>query len=280
MGRDLVNATPPPYHVAMSNRNRSLRLLIYTVLAAAALSLYAWCLPGAPGHRILAERGPFAGLPGDLPTYGLRFAASALVLGVLPVLAVVVLTRLERRRRGRPAGADAAIPGLRATLGLGMPSRSFFAWRPFLVLWAAALLIGVLGAFSPGLAEVYPYSRTLTVEAASAGAFLIHAGAYLLTFYLPWELFFRGLLILPLLEAFTDDPRSLGPETFAAASLQAIPSTLLHFGHPLSESLAALAFGLLAGYLVLRFRCIWPSLILHVSAGIALDATLVLRSLG
>ena len=72
----------------------------------------------------------------------------------------------------------------------------------------------------------------------------------------------------------------LQPSLLAVACLQALPSTLLHFGHPWSETLAALPFGLAAGWLALATGSILPGLTLHAAAGLFLDLFILLRRAG
>jgi membrane protease YdiL (CAAX protease family) len=72
----------------------------------------------------------------------------------------------------------------------------------------------------------------------------------------------------------------LQPSLLAVACLQALPSTLLHFGHPWSETLAALPFGLAAGWLALATGSILPGLALHAAAGLFLDLFILLRRAG
>jgi membrane protease YdiL (CAAX protease family) len=55
---------------------------------------------------------------------------------------------------------------------------------------------------------------------------------------------------------------------------------LLHVGHPLSETLGAIPFGLALGVLALRTRSILPGLLLHAAIGLATDTTLVMKQLG
>jgi hypothetical protein len=139
-----------------------------------------------------------------------------------------------------------------------------------------------LGAYDPGLYSYYPYSHYIRMRAASGafGFYLLHALAYALLYYLPWELFFRGVLILPFVGHFEPDPHRWlrRPYLFALASFQIIPSAMLHIGHPLGESMGAVAFGLLAAYFVLKTRSIVLPLVLHIAAGLVLDLAIILRT--
>lgn len=252
-------------------------LRVAALPAAAGLSLvaYTYLTPPLAGPRLAASLPGIGALPGDLPVYAWRFLLSFLVLGALPLAAALALGE-------RPAD-----------LGLRWP-------RPLSRRWVFPLLLGVVvlgslaGAYNAPIFGYYPYSRTLT-ESRPGGAagFLLHAIFYIVLFYLPWELLFRGILVFPLLRlldgtAATNRSGAAGEAGFkpgsaallAVACLQALPSTLLHFGHPWSETLAALPFGLAAGWLALSTGSILPGLALHAAAGLFLDLFILLRRAG
>ena len=255
--------------------------LLLIAVAAAALSLYAYFLPDAPGGAALLGLSNFGDF-GDLIPYALRFCSSLVFLGLLPLAAAAVLLprpvghRPGSHRLGghRPEGS-----GLCAAVGLRRPVCGLFTWKPFLPLLAACITFGALGSLDGGLASYYPYSRTLTVESPSVGRFALHALGYITLFYIPWELLFRGIFILPLLNYLLEEPGVIDSRARTLASLQIIPSALLHFGHPISESLGAVVFGAAAGFSVLHYRSIWPAVILHASSGLALDLTLTLKAI-
>jgi membrane protease YdiL (CAAX protease family) len=238
------------------------------LLAAAGVGLvaYTYLTPPLGGPRLAASLPGIGALPGDLPVYAWRFLLSFLVLGALPLAAALALGE-------RPTG-----------LGLRWP-------RPLSRRWVFPLLLGVVvlgslaGAYNAPIFGYYPYSRTLT-ESRPGGAagFLLHAVLYVALYYLPWELLFRGILVFPLLR-LVDGRGGAGSKPGAAAllavaCLQALPSTLLHFGHPWSETLAALPFGLAAGWLALATGSILPGLALHAAAGLFLDLFILLRRVG
>ena len=66
-----------------------------------------------------------------------------------------------------------------------------------------------------------------------------------------------------------------GPRLF-----QTIPSTLLHFGHPLSELASAVVAGIVFGRLAWKTRSIVPGLILHAAIGLGTDGFIVLKGAG
>lgn len=249
--------------------------LIGVAAAAVGMVLYAAFTPPLLDAPAAAALPLLGALPGDLPAYAMRFLLAFLALGLGPLAAVLAAGESPR------------------TLGLARPGGGMRPWM-FLPLLAVALLAGLVAAYSPGTFAYYPYSRTLMrrVLAGGWGLFLPHAASYLLLYYLPWELLFRGILILPLvrpwmggLEEVSSPGRRLAcllqsPALLAVASLQAVPSALLHFGHPVSESLWAALFGLLFGAVTLQTGSILPGLAFHAATGIGLDLFILLRHAG
>lgn len=235
--------------------------------AAAGLGMlfYTYLTPPLLNEAWLARLPWLGGLPGDLPVYGLRFLASFALLGVWPFAAALALGE-------RPA-----------SLGLGRPRWLSPGWLfPLLLVVVAAG--GLIGAYNRPIYAYYPYSRTLTESSPGGiGGFGLHAVLYLALYYVPWEVLFRGILIFPLVRLAAGgpfDPRALPRSVLAVAFLQALPATLLHFGHPWSETLIALPFGLLLGWLAVRTGSVWPGLALHAGAGLFLDLFILLRRAG
>jgi membrane protease YdiL (CAAX protease family) len=169
--------------------------------------------------------------------------AAALLLGLVPLL-------------------GARLGGLRLTqVGLGgFRRRTGLLWITFGV--PAAVLAGKLAAASPAMRLVYPVDRDLT---ASASSFLPSAGLLLL-YYVAWELLFRGILLLGLRERLGDGN---------ANALQTALSVMAHFAHPPLETLAAVPAGLVFGGITLRTRSIWPVVVIHWTAGVAMNWFLV-----
>jgi membrane protease YdiL (CAAX protease family) len=125
-----------------------------------------------------------------------------------------------------------------------------------------ALAAGWIGAQSPEVAAVYPLGGRL---APDAGAFAVHAGAYLL-YYLGFEYLFRGFLLF----GTQDELGALG-----ANLLQACLATAFHFGKPGTEMLAAFPASLAFGWAALRTRSIWCPLAAHWVVGVSMDWFLV-----
>jgi membrane protease YdiL (CAAX protease family) len=235
------------------------------VVAGLAMIGYPYLTTPLLGPEMLRRLPWIGSLPGDLPAYALRFLCSFLLFGLLPLVAALALGE-------RPAG-----------LGLRLP-------RPLRPRWVYPLLsllilVGVfVGAHNPELAAYYPFSRTLALAWGGVG-FAVHIVLYVTLYYLPWELLFRGILLFPLVRLADRLTAERGPGGALAIPalfviLQAIPSTLLHIGHPLPETLFALPFGILVGWLALRTGSLLPGLALHALAGIFQDLFNILRASG
>ncbi|MCH8936810.1 MAG: CPBP family intramembrane metalloprotease [Gemmatimonadetes bacterium] len=120
-----------------------------------------------------------------------------------------------------------------------------------------ALLVGFLSADSPALAAEYP----LGPVTRALGSFLPHALGYLV-YYVGFEFFFRGFLLLGLQER-------LGARR--ANLLQSVLAVIIHAGKPISEVAGAFPGSLVFGWLTLRTGSIWYSVALHWLVGVSLD---------
>ena len=81
------------------------------------------------------------------------------------------------------------------------------------------------------------------------------------------------MLIFPFLG---EQSNSVSGKALLIASFQVIPSSLLHFGHPGSETIGAVFLGFIAGWITVKTRSIIPALLFHAASGIALDLAIVL----
>jgi len=248
----------------LRRKPRQHELLFYLLLAGLVMVCYVYLIRPLVNRDLIVWLGLDRVLPGDLPFAALRFGFAFLLLGCLPLLVSVCF------------GGGFGTLGLRRT---ALHSRLRGVWA-VLPLAAAA---GLVAAYRGDLYAFYPYSRTLLSLASEHGlwVFLPYALCYAVFYYLPWELFFRGFLIFPFLRL-----AEYGPEERRRTALlvivgfQALPSALLHFGHPLAEALGAVPFGLFLGYLALKSGSIIPGLIFHVLVGLSLDFFVVLRHVG
>ena len=86
---------------------------------------------------------------------------------------------------------------------------------------------------------------------------------------------FRGIFVVYITGGNRrSEPSDMGLPVVAL--LQAVPSAIIHIGHPQSEIFGALLFGFAAGYVTYATRSILPGLIVHALAGVSLDLALVL----
>jgi membrane protease YdiL (CAAX protease family) len=206
-------------------------------------------------------------------SYWWRFSLSLVLFGVIPLLTSWLLG-LSRHQLG-------------LTSGIGFMKKPLF-----LLSLPVALLIGASGGASPALYSYYPYARDLSEIVRQQGMIHLigHLGAYFFLYYLPWEFFFRGFLLMPfamaarsLFDRHQPDSvqRQAGLFLLSAAILfQTIPSTMLHFGHPFFELLSAIPAGLLFGYIAYASRSIVPALLLHALVGFGTDGYIIFHSIG
>ncbi len=243
---------------------RRYRLIIVVFLTSFCAVLFTYFTYTSLSDILIKNITFLAGLPGDFPLYVLRYCLSFLLLGIIPLLTAASL------------GWD------RKQLGLIFPKVKYRWLIPFFFI--VPVLLGILSSFSEELAAFYPHSRTLLDLKNQHGysPLLLHHGAHLFLYYLPWEFFFRGLLIVPFIDAIekTVDKQqnpAVFPLLLGIASLQTVPSALLHFGHPISETLSAVLFGVFSAYLVVRTKSIFPGLLVHTLIGMSLDTMIYIR---
>ncbi len=263
------------------------RAVILTVIVSLCLTAYMYLNPPLASTPLLP-----LGLYGDLDWYVSRFALSAAFFGLIPFAAALLL------------GYGPADLGI-------VYHRKMFRWKAYWIMLPLFVLIIAASSFNDSMRQFYPFSKTMieiSIE-VSPLFMLIHSLAYLLFYYLPWELLFRGLMILPLVAHL--EHRDLGnnrvnagarnrgltrvpliqtrneesivnswknPALLGIASLQTVPTLLIHFAHPATESLGTIVFGILSAVIVLRTRSIIPVLLLHAAAGIVLDLSLFVQS--
>jgi membrane protease YdiL (CAAX protease family) len=243
------------------------RELLYLFVAGMAMIGYTYLTPPLLPEAWAGMLPLLGTLQGDLPVYAWRFFLSFALLGVLPFGVALALGETPR------------------SLGLRRP-RQPFPRGFFLLFLGVVLLAAWLGGNNGETAAYYPYSRTLLQRFAAGDfrLFPLHAALYVGLYYLPWELFFRGLLLLPFLRLLEKRARatagSADPALLAVACFQALPSTMVHYHHPLPEVIIALPFGIALGYLVLRTRSILPAILLHALVGVGQDLVIGLRAAG
>lgn len=228
------------------------KILLITA-SALGMILFTYFTPPAIDEIFFKSLPIFNKLSGDLPQYAGRFLFSFVFLGILPLFTALIL-------KYKPADI-----GIKRT---EVKNRKKF----WLILIPTAIMFGILSSINKETAAFYPFSNSFPELINQYGVFIlfIHPLCYFLFYYIPWEILFRGILVFPFINS---------KNIYSIACLQAIPSALLHFGHPISETISALFFGIAAGVLVIKTRSILPALVFHALVGIALDITLIISVL-
>lgn len=230
---------PMPQSLREFVRSADRRVLI--VLLWAPLVLVVWRIWGGAAFY-LARLAPAVALPVPVGTAAewYTFGSAFALLGVATAL-------LGRRGLGMgPADLGVRIGDWR----WGLKAVAFVA--------PVMILLTIPAARNPQFLAQYPLDRG---ACRSASAFVVHALVYFV-YYAGWEFFFRGFMQEGLRPALGDVPAIL---------VQTAISCLVHIGKPDGEVFAALAGGLVFGWIALRSRSILYVLILHWLLGITLD---------
>lgn len=156
-------------------------------------------------------------------------------------------------------------------LGFRRPLRDvglgFGDWRfglKFVAIAVPLLVVPLVfaGSRMPDVQSEYPLSRTPD----GGPQILLWLEATYLLYYLGWELFFRGFLILGTRARLGD---------VGAIGLSMLVTTAIHLGKPAGEVWGAVLVGIVFGWLTIRTRSIlWP-LVLHAVVGILTDVLVV-----
>jgi membrane protease YdiL (CAAX protease family) len=250
---------------------------VVVILSVAALSmvLFTCFTPPVYNDSIFSSFSFVSNLNGDLPVYLSRFALSFLLLGIIPFLTAVIL-----KEKPKSLGLRSPFPRLK--------------WYLYLFFFFASLAAGFLGALTPDLFGYYPFSKTIVTLIGGQGIhyLFLHYVLYFFLYYVPWEFFFRGFLIFPFLKLIKENGENQADAAASRAKnknagiiavmifFQIIPSAMLHFGHPLSEQISAVAAGILFGFIAYRTKSIFPGLLVHATIGLSLDTFIIVRMLG
>ena len=148
-------------------------------------------------------------------------------------------------------------------LSLGNGKRTCLCALFFIPVFA---VLGWLSGADAAFYDVYPFNP---LAGLSYGALLAHSIMYVLLYYLAWEFMFRGFIQHGLLDA-------AGAPT--AICVQVLASTMLHYGHPESETLGCIAGGVFWGFLAIRTRSILAGWSQHAVLGVLLDWSLILKA--
>jgi uncharacterized protein len=206
---------------------------VTALLAVATLVQVAFWYVASPGPVLSGvPRSPAAALQ--------AVAWAALLLGAIPLASWRFAGRL-------PAGVG-------------------FAWgdaRVGATVLAAGAAVAIpalaFAARAPDLQAAYPWPGA--AAGASWMAFVAWAAAYA-GYYAAFEFFYRGFLLRVVAGAWG---------LAAGVWCQALASTLLHVGKPLSETIAAFPFAFLMAILALRTRTLLWAVLLHLTIGVATD---------
>lgn len=141
-----------------------------------------------------------------------------------------------------------------------------YGLRVLVIALPVLLLVAYVGSLDSAIQAEYPFAKSAMRHVP---LFLLVESFYLL-YYLGWEFLFRGFMLFGLEERYG---------AVLAILVQMIPSAIVHIGKPASESFAAIAAGLVFGYVAVRTRSILYPFLLHAAVGIGTDVFVTLRSL-
>lgn len=125
-----------------------------------------------------------------------------------------------------------------------------------------AAVVGAIGSRDPAMRAFYPFSKRAL---ANRRAFLGYEASYFLFYYSAWEFVFRGVLFFPL---------AATAGLLPALAVSTLASTLFHLGHPDTEIFAALAAGVIFGFIAWKTGSFLYLIPIHAAIGIATDAFL------
>jgi len=136
-------------------------------------------------------------------------------------------------------------------------------WVPAVIVIGVVMAgLSYLSSKDPQFITEYPLYKG---AGESAPIFIVHAIGYL-TFYIGWEIFFRGFMQFGLRSRFGD---------WGAILVQTALSCVMHIGKPDGEIYSSILGALVWGLLVYRSRSIYPAIATHWILGIALDFFIV-----
>jgi len=220
----------------------------YIVLFLAPVLLTVYRIWGWADHLAIwfpsLSHGPFAGLNGVL----YQWCSFFFLLFIIPFLTARFIMGLSPRDLGMRVGDK----------GFGL----LFAAIALLLLVVPA---AVLAASMPDVRLEYPLAKIIMVRTDLIPFYEV---AYVLTYYVAWEFFFRGFMLFPLARAFGG---------VSAVLIQTIPSCLIHVGKPHGEFVGSILAGLILGGLALRTGSIWYGLFLHATLGVMVDILVIFR---
>ena len=149
----------------------------------------------------------------------------------------------------------------------GLSSRSWKqSLRLSLCFIPIFLIIGWCSGYTRAYYAVYPFNPFAGISWETLSA---HSILYFFLYYLPWEFMFRGFMLIGLSRTL-----GIGP----AVLIQVLASSMLHYGHPLEETLGCIGGGILWAFFALRTKSIWAGWWQHALLGVALDWSLIINA--
>nr|MDO8084743.1 CPBP family intramembrane metalloprotease [Candidatus Sigynarchaeum springense] len=129
-----------------------------------------------------------------------------------------------------------------------------------------AVASGFVAAGDATMVAFYPMERVFVDPAYGAvtlniGGFIVMEAMYVFLYYIPYEFFFRGFSMIPLVE------KGKLRTTWAVLYTTAI-TTAVHWDVPTTELVSALVVGFIFGLVVLKTSSIRYVLIAHVATGL------------
>jgi membrane protease YdiL (CAAX protease family) len=156
-----------------------------------------------------------------------------------------------------PIVAIVAMPGERLRdYFLGVRGIGKHIWI-YLALYALVAPAVVVASGTRSFALTYPFYKLANRSAFDFWAWEV---MYALQF-LALEFFFRGFMLKALRARFG----------YGAIFVMTVPYCMIHFGKPISETLAAIVAGTVLGTLAMRTRSIWGGVFLHVAVALTMD---------
>jgi membrane protease YdiL (CAAX protease family) len=142
----------------------------------------------------------------------------------------------------------------------------FSLWWMYFLMLAVMVPIVFVASRCEGFQATYPFFEPFPNEPLWP-RFWIWEGAYYLQF-VGLEFFFRGFLLHGIRRQFGA----------YAIFVMMVPYCMIHFGKPMPETFAAIAAGIILGFMSLKTRSIWMGAALHVSVALTMDTCALWRA--
>ena len=136
----------------------------------------------------------------------------------------------------------------------------------FATIFAIMLPLVYVMSLTSGFAAKYPFLRIYDGDPYIGTTLLVWELIYFVQFF-GLEFFFRGFLVHSLKPA-------LGIYSIFAMT---VPYTMIHFGKPPAETMAAIVAGIFLGWLSYRNGNIWLGLLLHCTVAFSMDVFALLN---